>query len=509
MKVLASLLVLFAGLSAPSARAQEGEGQRPHLLFIMADDHTAQAFQSYGSRLSALAPTDNINRLAQEGARLTNAFATNSICVPSRASILTGQHSHQNGVYTLRDTLAPARPNVAKELQEAGYETAVIGKWHLKSNPAGFNFYEVLRGQGAYFDPKLENSRTGQYTQHEGYSADVIADRSLRWLKEQEGGEAPFMLMTHFKACHEPFSYPERTAGRYEDTMLPEPPSLWEDKRHRSPGSQLFGFTIQTMARRLTRPDHGGWAPSPPLSEMTDRQMKRRGYQRFVKRYLRCVDALDQNVGRLLDYVDEAGLTDNTVVIYTSDQGYFLGEHNYIDKRWMYEESMRMPFLIRYPGEIAPGREVDDLVTNVDFAPLLLDYAGRETPPYMQGRSFRPNLQGRTPDGWREAVYYRYWMHANGARRPAHYGIRTQRYKLIFFYGLPLGHTANAPTPPGWELYDLAKDPQEMDNVYGEPGYAEVTKRLKRKLFEKKEQLGDPDQPYPRLMKLRDSLEDR
>ncbi len=499
----AAVLVVLVNMYAVGPAA--GQDQRPNILFIMADDHTSQAFQSYGSRLSDVAPTPNINRLAQEGARLNNVFATNSICVPSRATILTGQYSHKNGAYTLRDTLDPQRPNVAKELSEAGYRTAVIGKWHLKSNPSGFDYYNVLRGQGDYFNPKLKNSRTGEYTEHAGYSADVIADLSLAWLEEQADQEDPFVLMAHFKACHEPFQHPERTAELFTDVLIPEPPSLWEDKSHRSPGSEPYGFTIQTMAHRLRQPSHGGWEPSPPLSQMSERQVKRHGYQRFLKRYLRCVAALDENVGRLLDYVDEAGPKDNTVVIYTSDQGYFLGEHNYIDKRWMYEESIRMPFLIRYPAEIEPGRVIDDLITNADFAPLMMDYAGLETPGYMQGRSFRPVLGDRPPTDWREAVYYRYWMHGDGARRPAHYGVRTDRHKLIFFYGLPLDQTDNAPTTPGWELYDLQKDPHEMDNVYEDPAYEETVEQLKDVLLEKKRQLDDRDANYPRLLNLRET----
>jgi N-acetylglucosamine-6-sulfatase len=283
--------------------------------------------------------------------------------------------------------------------------------------------------------------------------------------------------------------------------VLPEPASLWEDKSHRSPGSRNFGFTIETMARRFVERDQ--WTPPRPIDEMDVREFRRHGYQAVVKQYLRSVAAIDQNVGRVLDYLDQAGLAENTVVIYTSDQGYFLGEHNYIDKRWMYEESARMPFLIRYPGEIQPGTVVDELVDNTDFAPLLLDYAGAPVPDYMQGRSFRPLLRGEGPVDWRRAVYYRYWMHGNGARRPAHYGIRTERYKLIFFYGLPLDQTEAEPTPPGWELYDLARDPHEMDNVYGDPAYREVKERLKTLLFEKKRAIGDTDDQYPRLVERR------
>jgi len=249
--------------------------------------------------------------------------------------------------------------------------------------------------------------------------------------------------------------------------------------------------------------DRDQWDPPRPFDEMSPRQQRRHGYQAFVKQYLRAVAAIDDNVGRLMEYLDEAGLAEDTVVIYTSDQGYFLGEHNYIDKRWMYEESMRMPFIARHPGRIEPGTVRDEIVLNVDFAPLFLDYAGAEVPESMQGRSFRPLLEGEEVPDWRDAMYYRYWMHGNGARRPAHYGIRTERYKLIFFYGLPLDQTNNEPTEPGWELYDLQKDPRELDNVYGDPEYAEVVDRLKERLLEMKKKLGDTDDQYPELMSLR------
>jgi arylsulfatase A-like enzyme len=499
--LIACFALLVLSSIALSGCTGEATPSRPNVLFIMADDHTTQAFRSYGSRLADVAPTSNIQRLAHEGARLTNVFATNSICTPSRASILTGQYSHRHGVYTLRDTLAPEHPNVAKALQAAGYQTALIGKWHLKAEPSGFDHWTVLPGQGRFFDPEFIQKDTSQRVTHEGFSADVIGDLSLQWLREQRDRNRPFVLMTHFKAAHEPFHAPERYDSLYADVTLPEPPSLWEDKSHRSPGSEPFGFTIETMARRFVERDQ--WSPYRPMDEMQPRERRRRSYQTVVKQYLRSVAAVDDNVGRLLDYLDESGLRRNTVVVYTSDQGYFLGEHNYIDKRWMYEESIRMPLLIRHPGEIAPGTVVDDLITNVDFAPLLLDYADADVPDAMQGRSFRANLRGAAPADWREAMYYRYWMHGNGARRPAHYGVRTDRYKLIFFYGLPLDQTENEPTPAGWELYDLAKDPHEVDNVYNDPVYADTVAHLKEELLRLKRALGDTDDAYPTLMERR------
>ena len=502
--LLAALALL--GVAAQTRAADRGEKtDRPNILFIMSDDHTAQAFGSYGSRLADVAPTPHIDRLAEQGVRLTNAFCTNSICVPSRASILTGQYSHKNDVYTLRDEIDPDRPNVAKALQQSGYQTAVIGKWHLKSEPSGFDHWEVLPGQGRYFDPVLRTPEGRN--KYEGYSADVITDLSLDWLKNGRDEDKPFVLMHHFKSSHEAFRSPPRHDELFKDVQLPEPPSLWEDKGHRSAGSRPFGFTIEDMTRRFIRRNQ--WQPPRPYDEMSPRAQRRHGYQAFVKQYLRAVAAIDDNVGRLMDYLEEAGLAENTLVMYTSDQGYFLGEHNYIDKRWMYEESLRMPFIARFPGRIEPGSVRDEIVLNVDFAPLFLDYAGADVPGYMQGRSFRSILEGEEISDWRDAMYYRYWMHANGARRPAHYGIRTQRYKLIFFYGLALGQTSNDPTPAGWELYDLQKDPQEMDNVYNDPEYADVVDRLKKRLLELKKKLGDTDAKYPELMSRREQHWDK
>jgi len=503
LQITRALGIVVAVALALTGCSGGDEPARPNIVFIMADDHTTQAFRSYGSRLADVAPTHNIERLAREGARLTRVYATNAICTPSRASILTGQYSHRHGVYTLRDTLAPEHPNVAKALQEAGYQTALVGKWHLKSAPTGFDDWTVLPQQGRFFDPAFREKGRDTLVTYEGYSADVIGDLSLQWLRDDRDPERPFVLMTHLKASHEPFRAPERYDALYADVMLPEPPSLWEDKSHRSPGSRPFGYTIETMGERFV--DRGQWDPQyAALDEMAPRERRRSSYQAVVKQYLRSVAAVDENVGRLLDYLDEAGLRENTVVIYTSDQGYFLGEHNYIDKRWMYEESIRMPFLIRHPGEIEPGTVVDDIVLNVDFAPLMLDYAEVDVPAYMQGRSFRATLYGETPPGWREAMYYRYWMHADGARRPAHYGIRTERFKLIFFYGLPLGHTDHAPTPAGWELYDLDKDPFELDNVYNDPIYADTIARLKDELLDLKERLDDTDAAFPELMERRE-----
>jgi len=306
--------------------------------------------------------------------------------------------------------------------------------------------------------------------------------------------------MCHFKAPHEPWDNADRLDDYLRDVEIPEPESLWEDKSHRSPGSREYGFTIDTMAERQTRANYHSDGPVS-FDGFDEKERRKKAYQVFLKRYLRTITGVDQNVGRLLHYLDAHNLAENTVVIYTSDQGYFLGEHNYIDKRWMFEESLTMPFLIRYPGEIQPKSVNSDIVLNVDFAPTFLDYAGIQAPSDMQGRSIRALLQGKTPSDWRTSMYYRYWMHTN---RPAHYGIRTKHYKLIFYYGLPLGMTGTQPEPskPGWELYDLEADPYELQNLYTHPDYQPVIQALKKELRQKKIELGDTDDNYPELLQV-------
>jgi len=495
--------VLFAG---PKAQA------RSNILFIMSDDHATNAISCYGGMLSKVAKTPNIDRIAADGVRLTNCFCTNSICTPSRATILTGQYSHVNGVYILSDQLDPDRQNVAKLLQNAGYQTAVVGKWHLKTQPAGFDYWNVLPGQGRYYDPLLKEkgrlwepgNAGGQM--HKGYATDIITDISLGWLRNRDP-DKPFFLLCHHKSPHGLWEYATRHAHLYQDVTIPEPASLWEDKSHRVPASRdcvvTIGELAERMAGRATRGRKGRKWPTGRLdiSGMDEKQKKSAAYQKYLKDYLRCVAAIDENVGRMLDYLDREGLTENTAVIYTSDQGMFLGEHDYYDKRFIYEESLRMPFLVRYPREIKPHSVNEDIIINADFAPTFLDLAGEPTPPDMQGRSLRPNLAGQTPPDWRTSMYYRYWMHGD---RPAHYGVRTKRYKLIFFYSLGLDKTKGEPMEPGWELYDLEKDPREMKNIYNDPLYVNVVKELKREIFRLKRELGDTDEKYPELVKLRE-----
>lgn len=507
---LAALLCLcIAGSACSSPENQPAarpERALPNILFIMADDHTAGAIRCYGSVLGQFARTPNLDRLAEQGTRFANCFCTNSICVPSRASILTGQYSHRNGVFSLSHALDPERDNVAKAMQAAGYQTAIVGKWHLKEEPSGFDYWNVLPGQGRYHDPLLKEKGSEKPRKHEGFSTDVITDLSIGWLEGREKNR-PFFLMTHFKNSHEPWHYADRHAELYRDVEIPEPPSLWEDKSHRSVGSREHGFTIETMAGRMERKGY----PTGQLKTegLSREERKRAAYQKLAKDYLRCIAAIDENVGRLLEFLEREGLDRNTIVFYTSDQGYFIGEHDYIDKRWMFEESLRMPLLVRFPGRVSAGAVRDEILLNVDFAPTFLDLAGEAAPAAIQGVSFLPVLEGRTPETWRESMYYHYWQHGS---RPAHYGVRTRRHKLIFFHGVSLPGKAEKKAPatePGWELYDLERDPLELRNVYRDPEYAAVVPELKAELWRLKEELGDRDEQHPALFEVSERYRDR
>ena len=488
-----ALLAASAGLRAKSRRSPGSSkpAGKPNILFIMSDDHTSQAWGCYRLRLSKHARTRNIDRIAAEGALLKNCFCTNSICVPSRATILTGQYAHVNGAKTLSGRLPSARDNVARRLQAAGYETAIVGKWHLKDIPAGFDYYNVLRGQGRYKNPVLyaigKDWKSGG-TAIPGHSTDVITDLVLKWLRGRKKPAKPFALMCHFKAVHEPYYSHDRYRKLYANETLPEPADLLWPKSPRN--GRIPGWPLELLKDRFTR-GRGRYAPPPLDVKGLDPAAARRAtYQKFIKDYLRTVAGIDDNIGRLLAWLDEAGLAENTVVIYTSDQGYFLGEHNLFDKRLMLEESLRMPFVVRYPGEIKPGTVLDEIVLNIDFAELMLDYAGAPAPPDMQGRSFRDNLRGRTPKDWRDAMYYHYWTHQ--PQRPSHYGIRTRRHKLIYYYGL---RRTGTPPEKCWELYDLQTDPHERENQYDDPKHEATIAQLKRRLQALREEFKDSADP--------------
>ncbi len=447
----------------------------------MSDDHAAHAISAYGSRINR---TPCIDRIAREGVRFDNCFCTNSICTPSRATILTGQYSHINGVKTLNDALDPARPNVAKELRAAGYATAVIGKWHLHADPSGFDYWNILPGQGSYFDPVF--IEMGERRQHPGYCTDLIADFTIGWLKRRPK-DRPFFLMSHHKAPHRNWQPAPQYARLFEGRPVPEPDNLFDDYAGRSEAARRAKMRVgEHMMRSDLKTDF------PP--GLQGNELRRWAYQLYIKDYLRCVQSVDDAVGRLLEFLREEGLEQDTIVIYTSDQGFFLGDHGWYDKRFMYEESLRMPFLMRYPREIRPGSVNRDIVLNLDFAATFLDYAGRPAPAWMQGRSFRPNAAGRTPRNWRRSMYYRYWMHLDGDHEvAAHYGVRTLDHKLICYYGKPLGASGSRgeETPVEWELFDLRKDPREMRNVAASPAYAKTLASLKEELARLQKLYGD------------------
>lgn len=508
--ILFTLTVLVASVFAPSVtyaqQENHADASQPNILFVMADDHAAHAVGAYDGRLAKLNPTPNLDRLAEEGMRLDNVFAGNSICVPARATFITGQYSHTNGLRTLAGQLPPERQKLLNELNDAGYETATIGKWHLKKEPAA-DHYAVLPGQGSYFNPLLRVKGNGEWPDNTrrfaGYnslhSSDVITGQTLDWLKKQEEQDAPFFMFVGYKSPHDNFENAERHDWLYNNRKIPEPASLWLRADHGPDGRDRYGTSI---GKRHQGRNMGHHMDVP--EDLSDRRYKRTAYQRYLKKYLRCVKAIDEGVGRVTDYLEQTDQLENTIIIYTSDQGMMLGEHDYIDKRWMYEESLRMPFLVRYPERVESGSSSDALIHNVDFAPTVLDLAGIDTPDSMEGRSMTPILTGNgTPDDWREATYYRYWMHMAHHDNPAHFGIRTKRYKLIFFYGLPLDARGgqDKPVDAYWELYDLKEDPNEQYNVYHDPAYRDVVKRLTKQLIEKKKAVGDTDAQYPRVQK--------
>ena len=457
---------------------------RPNFLFIMADDHAAHAISAYGSHLTK---TPGIDRLADGGMRFDNCFCVNSICTPSRAAILTGTYNHTNGVTGLDTHFDGRQTTFPKLLQAAGYQTAVVGKWHLGHggvhDPTGFDYWDVLPDQGDYADPELIRWKAGETDDPEGerrivpgYVTDIITDLSLDWLANRDP-DRPFMLKLHHKAPHRHWEPAPRHAHLYEDLEVPLPATFDDDYSHRASAARNARMRIDRDLKLedLKVPTPGGLSPA---------EEKRWKFQRYIKDYLRCVAAIDENLSRTLDWLDAEGLTDNTVVVYTSDQGFFLGDHGWYDKRFMYEESLRMPFLVRYPREVQEGSVNTDMVLNVDVAPTFLELAGVGIPAGMQGVSFRPLLQGRTPGDWRQQMYYRYWMHIDPDHAvQAHYGIRTHRYKLIRYDGD--GHG------PEWELFDLDEDPGEIHSVYDDPGYAEVVAELTDELWRLQAELGD------------------
>ncbi|PQO29027.1 sulfatase [Blastopirellula marina] len=513
------LLAIFLVLASLSQIEAEERG--PNVLYIMSDDHAAHAISAYGGRLAEIAPTPNIDRLAREGALFTNVFCTNSICSPSRACVLTGQYNHRNGAFDLDGSVKPGQQMLAIQMKKAGYQTAMIGKWHLKEEPADFDYYCVLPGQGQYHDPTFRvrgEKPWGKNTiSFPGmHSSDAITDRSLDWLKNGWDRSRPFFLMHHYKAPHDYFD----NAARYESYLagvdIPEPKTLrnrgsdFGSIATRGADDELIPHIGTSIGSRNPRRSYLLDLPSMYPNEFpkdydpqdySEEQNARFAYQAYLHKYLRCVKGIDDNLGRLFAQLEEAGELDNTLIVYTSDQGFMLGEHDYQDKRWMYEESQRMPFLIRYPAAIQAGSRFDTLIENVDFAPTLLDFVGGEIPESVQGRSFKRIALGEAePDNWRQGAYYRYWMHMAHHDNPAHLGVRTKKYKLIFYYGC--NYAGGYRTPPGWELYDLENDPEETRNLIDRPELHDTVASLKSLLAETRRNVGDDGTHYPECEKV-------
>jgi arylsulfatase A-like enzyme len=458
--------------------------QQPNILFIMSDDHAAHAISCYGSLINR---TPNIDRIAAEGIRFDQCYCTNSICAPSRASILTGLYSHLNGVRTHGEYFDGRQQTFPKLLQEIGYQTAIVGKWHLGhggvKDPTGFDYWNVLPGQGEYHDPNF--MEMGVDIETKGYVSEIITDISLDWLRERDP-DRPFMLMCHHKAPHRPWEPGPNQENLFADEEIPEPPTLFDDYANRS---KAAGAAHLTIRKDLNETDLKG----DPPEGLDKKEELRWKYQRYIKDYLRCVASIDDSVGRFLDFLDQEDLAENTIIIYTSDQGFFLGDHGWYDKRFMYEESLKMPLLVRYPREINAGSRAEQMALNIDFAPTFLDFAGADTPRKMQGASLRSFMKGEHPSKWRKSMYYRYWAHLISHEVPAHYGIRTEKYKLIHYYGESHGikGTVHRSTPAEWELFDLDKDPMELNNVYSDPIYEATVRELKQELQSLKQQYGD------------------
>ena len=529
---LCALPLLGACDSGPPTDTGTEPVSRPNILFIMSDDHTSQAIGAYGGRLAGLNPTPTIDSLAAEGTRFDNVFATNSICTPSRASIITGQYSQTNGVLDLDGKIGKEQQHLPRLMAAAGYETAMIGKWHLKLEPQAFDYYKVLPGQGKYFDPTFraidaDGRWPGNTTQIEGHSSDVITDIAIDWLSNR-GSDKPFFLMHHYKAPHDMFENAPRYDDYLEDVTIPEPDSLFEPGAWGSVATRGVEdgqrFEIGTsVSKRNPRRNMGIHMDVDPA--LGDAAYTRESYQRYLKRYLRTVKGVDDNLKRLFDYLKSSGQWDNTIIIYTGDQGMMLGEHDFIDKRWMYEESMRMPFIVRHPDKPAAPESSELVINNTDFAPFMLDLAGAATPDYMQGHSFTTVLDNEAPANWRKGTYYRYWMHRAHHDVPAHFGIRSADHKLIFFYGAHYDATpvqsdvvyagknwsrtdgvipSKTATPAAWEFYDLSEDPQELHNRYDDPRYEQVIADLKAELARQREAYNEGDEDYPHIQAIID-----
>lgn len=498
MNKLQIVVTVALALMALAVPAHADGADRPNIVFIFSDDHAYQAISAYGDSRQLLA-TPSIDRLAKEGMRFDRCLVPNSICGPSRATVLTGKYSHMNGFYNNTNSRFDGNQTTfPKLLQKAGYQTAIVGKWHLVSNPTGFDYWHILPGQGVYYNPPM--IKNGERVKHEGYTTDLITDFSLDWLKNRDTAK-PFLLMMQHKAPHREWEPALRHLGHDRDRQYPVPKTLFDDYAGRGKAEKSQDMTIaKTMTPRdlklvtpttLNPEQKRAWdAYYEPRNAAfkkdnpQDQDLVRWKYNRYMHDYLGCIKAVDESVGRLLQFLDDNGLDKNTIVVYASDQGFYLGEHGWFDKRWIFEESLRTPLLVRWPG-VAKARAVNaDIVSNLDFAETFLEAAGLPVPAEMQGRSLAPVLKGQTPADWRKSFYYHYYEYPGPHSVRRHYGVVTDRYKLVRFYEKEMDY---------WELFDRTMDPNEMTSVYGKPEYKDAQNELEAELRRLRTQLQVPD----------------
>ena len=502
--ILVFVMLWSFSITKIQAQQKDENQKRPNIVFIISDDHAYQAISAYGGRLAQVAPTPNIDRIAKEGMLFENCLVANSICGPSRATILTGKYSHKNGFIDNRfgTKFDFDQQTFGELLQQAGYKTGVLGKLHLGDKPTkGFDYIDILPGQGSYYNPLFINNE-GQY-QLEGYTTEIITEKAIKWIDAIKSDDQPFMLFLGHKSSHRPWQPGPNELGMYENVEIPEPKTLFDDYSGNREVAAMNYMSISEAMKmaqdiKITDQPQAGFTEEQqkkwdsiygPINEKVKKanlkgdNLTRFKYQRYMRDYLACIAGVDKGVGQVLDYLKEAGLDENTIVIYTSDQGFYLGDHGWFDKRWMYKESLQTPLLVKLPGKVSPGTTNKDLVSNLDFAETFLDIAQTEISADMQGKSMLPILEGNTPKDWRKAHYYHYYEHPSEHDVRRHYGITTDRYMLIhFYYDLDK-----------WELYDFQKDPNELNNVYGDLSYASIQKELHKELEQLRVKYGDND----------------
>lgn len=554
-------LLSFAALSciAVTAQAQQKAAaatQRPNIVYIMCDDHAFQCISAYGSPISKLAPTPNIDRIAERGMRFDRAFVENSLSTPSRACLMTGLYSNQNGQRQLGEGIDTTRTFFTEQLQQAGYQTAVVGKWHMGCDPKGFDYYHIYNDQGQYYNPQYRGTDTdGKYIVEEGYSTDLTTDHALSFIEHRDTNK-PFCLLLHHKAPHRNWLANTKYFGMYDNVTFPMPETFYDDYETRGSAVRTQKMSVTKDMRweqdfkvpeMLDTANADSWDSYLSLmnevnrmnpeqriawgkyyfprnrrlleARLTGKELDEWKYQNYIRDYMSVIKSVDESVGRVLDYLDSHGLTDNTIIVYTSDQGFYMGEHGWFDKRFMYEESLRTPLLIAYPGHIQPGTVCNKLVQNIDYAPTFLDLAGISKPKELPGRSLTPIFKaGDKVKGWRNSIYYHYYDYPTYHMVRKHDGVRTDRYKLIHFYGeggldavkenkyqrqpgtrehgcmtylTSLGYFEPKDSAVNYnELYDLQADPHELNNLYSKPGYEKITKQLQKQLTDYRKSIG-------------------